>query len=348
MAQTYDSRRLRHLRDIDRQLAEQHRQLALAIVSVLALYAVRNSAGERIVPNLRRTRDAIALAIWTQAIKPFYVGAGDAPLVAGAGRSPYAQLLVSGVEGATRLQVMRQVALLNRLIDDEQVLLWLTGQRSFGGDTGGLLGSVPAFYAWRDPAGFVLADRIMRVAVDVRMRVSRLLEHHIPQGVSLAAVGELLAAYLTPGAKGLPRNAPYGVEGGFAARRLLRNEVIRAAGVAAVAASAANPLVGGVQWLLSASHKCCDMCDSYAQGGANGDGVYAPESVPGYPPHVGCACRLQPVAVSNPASVVAGLRSEIAAGTPRARSLRGLFNPAFLVNALMTGVPDEVREGVGV
>lgn len=55
---------------------------------------------------------------------------------------------------------------------------------------------------------------------------------------------------------------------------------------------------GKVQWVLSETHKEKDICDKYARGGANGDGVYLPDECPPYPAHDGCKCCLVPAPLS--------------------------------------------------
>ncbi|SDO85299.1 hypothetical protein [Selenomonas ruminantium] len=47
-----------------------------------------------------------------------------------------------------------------------------------------------------------------------------------------------------------------------------------------------------IRWALSNTHEEIDVCDQYAHGGVNGDGVYSPDECPPYPAHEGCKCCL--------------------------------------------------------
>ena len=47
-----------------------------------------------------------------------------------------------------------------------------------------------------------------------------------------------------------------------------------------------------VRWCLSNSHGESDICDKYASGGPNGDGIYDPSDCPPFPAHDGCRCYL--------------------------------------------------------
>lgn len=64
---------------------------------------------------------------------------------------------------------------------------------------------------------------------------------------------------------------------------------------------------GKVQWLLSKNHQSHDICDEYAHGGKNHDGIYEPDECPPYPAHDGCKCCLSP-AVDSPEDFARKLR----------------------------------------
>jgi hypothetical protein len=97
---------------------------------VLRAANVRNDDGLPVVPPSRRVLDELKAAIWERVLKPFYIGAGDDPLHGAEPQSPYARLLVDGITEATRIQVQRQVALLRRVVRDEDVFAWLTEPRA--------------------------------------------------------------------------------------------------------------------------------------------------------------------------------------------------------------------------
>jgi hypothetical protein len=337
MPPTFNSRRLRLQREMDARLAEDHRNLARWIAGLVFRAATQRGAeGESIVPNLRSARADLKNTVWEQALKPYYVGTQNDPLKGIVPQSPYARLLVDGIEGQIRIQAERQVAFLQKTVKDQRVLNWLTSPRSIRPATREF-GAYDAFHQWIDPNGFQLSDRIWRASIDVRSRINRFLDYHIAAGTSAVRMAALLEKFLTPGGAESKTRTPYGTEGSFAARRLARTEIAAAAGRATVNASIVNPFVEGVQWTLSASHGKPDICDDNASGGPNGDGVYAPDQVPPYPAHPHDLCNLQPVAVGNVSDLVAQLRSDIQARNTQAFDLQGAFNLEFMVGALLSG-----------
>lgn len=342
MARTFDSQRLRHQRSIDRRLAAEHRRLAQAIAGLV----LRAAGLDGTIPNRRATRTVLSEAIWAQAVKPYYVGSGDSPLRGDAPQSPYARLLYDGVVGATRIQVERQAALLRRVVKDETVLRWLTGPRPLGG-VREIRGSYDPWHLWVDPGGYRLSDRIWRASIDVRSRIDALLDYHIARGTAAVDIAQELEPFLTPAGRGPRTVRPYGREGSYSARRLARTEITAAAHRGTVNAAIANPFVGGVQWRLSASHPRRDICDDYARGGPNGDGVYPVNEVPAVP-HPMCLCSQLPVPVGSVSDLIAELRADIRAATPRARAMQGIMNPAFLVGAILGGFLDEALEALPV
>lgn len=346
MAATYDSARLRHQRAMDRRLIADQRILARNIAAlVLRAATARDESGAPIVPNSRAVRQRLNDAIWEQVLKPYYIGSGTDALRGAEPQSPYARLLVEGITEATRIQVARQVAMVRRVVHDETVLQWLTGPRPMF-PVRELRGTYDPFHAWVDPNGYRLSDRIWRTSIDVRARVDRLLSYHISRGSSAVDIADALEPFLTPQALSRRTVRPYGAEGSYAARRLARTEITAAAGRATVNSSIANPFVNGLQWRLSASHPRIDICDQYARGGPNGDGVYAPDQVPPYPPHPHCLCSLLPVATGSTADLISSLRADIQAATPRARRVQGIMNLDWLVSAILLGFLDEALEGL--
>lgn len=340
MARTYDSQRLRHQRAMDRRLIAEHRQLAQDVAGVV----LRAAAPDGTLPNRRTARSALSEAIWAQVLKPYYVGPGTDALQGDMPRSPFARLIYDGVAGVIRLAAERQTALLRRVVRDEAVLQWLTGPRPLGA-VSEIRGAYDPWHRWVDPNGYRLADRIWRTGIDVRSRVDALLDYHIARGTQATDIAQELEQFLTPSARGPRTLRPYGREGSYAARRLARTEITAAAGRGTINASMANPFVESVQWRLSNGHPRIDICDEYARGGPNGDGVYPLDQVPTYPAHPHCLCNLLPVPAGNMADLIAGLRADIADASPRARAVQGLFNPSFLVGALLTGTLTDLLEG---
>lgn len=398
MPATYDSMRLRNQRLFDNRLTEMHRRLAEQI----AVEIMRAAGRDGLIPSGIRAREALRATIWERAIKPLYIGAGIEPLHGPTPLSPYAQLIVDGIEQATRIQAERQAAIVRRVVRDPEVVQWLTGPRPaldlltlpidqmpnfpLGGiafnpnaaTMAGLRGAdgrivvdrartalvrprgmYEPFHEWVDPNGYRLSDRIWRTSIDVRSRIDRLLEYHISRGTSAVEIADLLEPFLTPGALRQRTMRPYGTEGSYAARRLARTEITAAAHHATVNASIANPFVNGVQWRLSGSHPKIDICDQYARGGPNGDGIYPPEQVPGIP-HPHCLCSQLPVPTGNVEDLINSLRADIQAARSnlvdavgrgnarRARTLQGILNPEYLTRAIMNGtLEDAILAAIG-
>lgn len=388
MARSFAAQRLAHQRSIDRRLTAEHRQLAQAVAALV----LRARDADGMLPNRRATRSALSDMIWAQAVKPYYIGQGDSPLRGDLPLSPYARLLYDGVSGAVRIQVEQQIALLRRVVRDDEVYRWLTGPRAvremhvtelnrlrvgqdpeaqratagalFRGDMAAIVrprGAYDAWHRWLDPNGYRLSDRIWRTSIDVRSRIDALLEYHVARGTAAVDIAQELETFLTPGGAAPRTTRPYGAEGSYSARRLARTEITAAAGRAQVGASAANPFVDGIQWRLSASHPRRDICDTYAHGGPNGDGVYPADDVPPYPAHPHCLCSLVPVSRREPSEVVASLRANIqlargqllaaASGgdVQRARAMQGMLNPGYLMQAILAGTLDDaIMAVVGV
>lgn len=346
MAQTYNSRRLRLLREMDARFEREHVAMAAALNRILLGQAVAQTEP---LADTRALRDGLKTAMWSRVLKPYYVGNGDDPFAGPDPRSPFARLIRDGVEGQVRIQAEAQAAFLRRTVRDDTVLSWLTGPRPMtpiptGPVRNTLRGYYDPFHRWVDPNGYRLSDRIWRDVVDVRSRVDRLLDYHIGQGTAAVDIADELEAFLTPGADVSRTRTPYGTEGSFAARRLARTEITAAAGRATVNASIANPFTAGVKWTLSLSHPKPDICDELAAAGPNGDGVYAPENVPAYPAHPHCLCNLQPVAMGDTAELVEQLRADIRAARPEAQALRGFFNPDWQTRAQVVGFARESAE----
>ena len=148
-----------------------------------------------------------------------------------------------------------------------------------------------------------LSDRVWRVAVDVRANIERLLAEEIAQGTAAVDIATLLEQYLTPGARAMLTNTPYGVEGSYAARRLARTEITAAAGRAIQDAARMNPFVEKIRWNLSLSHPRVDICDDIVAAGEDGNGLYAIDALPGYPAHPHCLCYLVQVAIATAVEV---------------------------------------------
>lgn len=364
MAQTWDSKRLRHERDMDAQLVRELAGVGRSAGRVLLRYAIaRNESGQRVIPVTRDAASTITAAIWREVLRPYFVGAGDDPLEGQTPQSPYTRLLVAGIEGAVRIQAERTAAIVARAsASDPVVQRWLTGPRP-AGLTSEMLGTVhnrnryDPFHLWLDPNGRRLSDRVWQTGVEVRRRIDELLTYHIAEGTSAVEAAELLEEFLTPGAAAARTRTPYGSEGSYAARRLLRTEITAAAGRTVMAANIANPYVDGTDWRLSASHPRIDICDELATLGMSGERrrpPYEPGSEPQYPAHPHELCSLLPHVMATPAEVTQQIRAGIEQRDPETLRLAGAFDLTWMIPALVQGfwlpsvLGEEALQGMAV
>ncbi len=331
---TFIARRRRHLRATSQRFLEEQRTLANVAGRLLIQNATaRADDGSRILPNRRATRDALSVAIWVQVLKPFYLGDRE-PFIGPRPLSPYARLLYDGVAGMVQIEAERQAALVRRLATDDTVIAWLVGSNASSVREM----SFASFTQWVDPRGFQLADRIQRMAVEVRSRVGRFLDYHIGRETPVVTMTDRLNAFLTTRPPGTRRQqTPYGQQGAYPAKRLLQHEMMQALGSATVGIGAINPYVRGAQWLLDPTHPKVDHCDVNATGGEEGDGVYPLSELPPFPDHPNCRCGLRAVPVRNPAATTRAIRAEIDGRTPAAAALQGALNAGALTNRILTG-----------
>jgi hypothetical protein len=330
------SRQSAMLRDLDRQLLADQALLARGIGLLVSHAARPGASGERVLPNTRASREALSAAVWTQVLRPYYLGPTGEALQGAAPQSPYARLLVAGVRQEVQTQVEWHQTLIRRYAS-ERVFQWLTGPRPLPRAIRETM--LDSFSQWVDPRGFRLADRIQRMAVEVRARVNRFFDYHAGQATPAPLVAEAADRFLTTGERG-PR--PYGTHAITPARVLLLHEATVAGSAATQNLSRANPFVRAIQWVLSPRHAVTDRCDVHAAGGPEGDGVYSFELVPPHPDHPRCQCGLFPVAVANPALVSLALSAAIDAGA--GVGLQGLFNQDWATGALLSGAFETAAE----
>lgn len=175
------------------------------------------------------------------------------------------------------------------------------------------LAAYEAPHTWVDPNGYRLSDRIWNTAVATRRQLDLYLDTAIREGRGALAMSRELQAFLIPGRSLPTTNKPYGTTASFDAMRLARTVITRAHGRAAEVSAAMNPFVSGMKWNLSGSHPRIDICDQYARGGKNGDGVYPLGEIPSYPAHPHEMCYLTNVLIENPDAILEELRADIQA-----------------------------------
>lgn len=337
MAITWNQRQHAHLRAYETRFTTEMGQLAARIGQVLLRFSVGSSFSQRVIPAARRVQDQVTAAIWSEVLKPYFIGNGDQPLIGPIPQSPYARLIVSGIEGAIRIQAERQIVIIRRSSKNDPVVTrWLTQ-------------NPPTVREQYDPfhrfvygdKPYVLSTRIWNAAMDAQARVNELLAYEIAEGTPAVDIAELLDAYLTYPAQQIKTRKPYGSSGSYAARRLARTEITANAGRSVIAMANANPYVDGIDWALSARHPKPDVCDPLASIDMAGGRVREPypiNRVPNYPPHPHCLCTLRPRASSDIAAITRNLRTRIDRREPEMIVLRGVFDLEWVVSALMSGL----------
>ncbi len=334
MATYLDREQIHHRRAIQHRYDADQQRLALLIAFLLTRFAQFDATGKRTIPTDTRTRLMLKGAIWAQILRPYYIGNGTEPFNQSSPQSQFAQLVYDGVEGATRIQVQRQQSLVKKYIKDAAVLAWLfmPGPQIQLPEPRQEMYKAP-FWAYTDPNGYKLNDRILRNAVDSRAKIDRMLDWHIDNGSSVEVMGAEAQNFMT--IRGRASGKPYGDYGSYAPWKMTRGEMLTAAGRATVLLTMLNPVVDMVQWRLSPSHHDTDQCDDNASGGQNGDGVYPANNAPAYPNHANCLCTLMAVSSDSASDEGVQLRDAIQARNVEASRLRGAMNADGLMGAMM-------------
>lgn len=238
-------------------------------------------------------------------------------------RGPYAALLLATIADlvAKTLEAHRSYMRV-RLPSD--ITAWLTQANATVPD------DTPV--SWVDPAGLILADRILRVGVEAQTRATALLRDGIRAGMVASGLAALFAQWFIPGRARVRRPTVSGVDGSYGAMRLARTEIARAANVANVAAAKTNPYTSALEIYRALGSDPCALCDAHATFNVHGDRV-RPAHLIGYQPlpqyHPNCVCSAVAVTLRNEADVERTLRAKIAAGdAPPVTPLANTFTVA--------------------
>lgn len=224
--------------------------------------------------------------------------------------APYPQALWAAITAAVRLPVEENAAILTKRLPDDVLAVMRRGTVDPFKAAKGMVAEVEVFrpnvlatydppHTWVDPNGYRLSDRVWNTAATERAKLDAYLDDAIKQGKGALVMAKELQQFLDPSRAGLKTSKPYGTKASFDAMRLARTEITRAHGQAHVVAGAMNPFVAGDKWNLSSRHPKPDICDVYARGGPNGDGVYPTGTLPGYPPHPQCVTPGQMVSTAS-------------------------------------------------
>lgn len=134
-----------------------------------------------------------------------------------------------------------------------------------------------------------LSERIYRTRVWMDGRLDRMVNSALSRGLSAREFAAEAMDWFRP-------NTPGGIR--YASLRLARSEINNAFHAVAVNQAAEKPWIDKMQWHLSSSHPKPDVCDQYAHGGRDGNGLYAPRDVP-RKPHPHCFCYVTPQSPSE-------------------------------------------------
>lgn len=147
--------------------------------------------------------------------------------------------------------------------------------------------------------GLRLSDRVWREGSRWRTGLSNVLEESVARGASARDVATDVRRFLQPGPVephhlATRRRLGIGRNVDWRAMRLARTEMGTAYREGTIIGNQGIPSYLGVQWSLSLSHPIADICDDYASGGPNGNGIYPAGTEPSTP-HPNCLCDVSPV-----------------------------------------------------
>ena len=323
MPQSYRSQFLSIMRQAERQLAGLFADLSAGIAADLnraadadgmiprsATYDLQRRANERVIAMFfGRGRDG--------QLAPFETLANGRVMPL----APYPRILWAAITAAVRLPTAQNAAMLARALPaDVLAVMSQATEDPFAAARAevaelevfrpNVLAKYEAPHTWVDPNGYRLSDRVWNTSAHARQQLDMFLEAGIREGKGALQMSRELERFLRPDRVNLKTSAPYGKTASYDAMRLARTEITRAHTEAQRVAGAMNPFVQGLQWVLSPSHPKPDICDEYARGGPNGDGVYSLDTVPTVP-HPHCLCYRLNVTVENPQAVIDELHAEI-------------------------------------
>ena len=149
--------------------------------------------------------------------------------------------------------------------------------------------------------GLKLSERIWNIGQHNKKIMSDIVR--AGAGEDVVTVARSLESYVKKGKTSIAANYPNMIKRmesripanlDYKALRLARTELTAAYGEGVIASAKATPVVKYVKWVISSSHPRKDICDTNANGGPNGNGIYEAMSCPIYPAHPNCICTLQP------------------------------------------------------
>jgi len=150
--------------------------------------------------------------------------------------------------------------------------------------TRGLNQTIELAMARMGASALPLSERIYTTRVWLDGRLSRMIDSALLRGLTAREFAAEARPWFNPDVPGGTR---------YAALRLARSEINNAFHAITVTNGMDKPWIDAMKWRLSRSHPKADVCDQYAHGGRDGDGVYLPQDVP-RKPHPHCFCYVTP------------------------------------------------------
>ncbi len=343
---------------------------------VQAVAVGRNAQGEAVVPVSRRVRDNLKLRVWTEVLKPYFIGRGESPLVGNVPQSQFMQLVVDGIEDSIRNAVQAQVALLKKYTPDD-VFGWMTGRRPFGADVVEMsLTPQPPLHEI-ERGSYPLSNSSPQappLTPPYRMGRGIISEQggkgfkwydpfHLfvnPNGYRLSDNGWQAALEMRRAIDALlDQQIPRGTSAVRIADMLVKYLVPSAKGITTktpygkvgsywarrLARTEITAAAGRATINMAIANPFVELVDwvlslSHPKtdicDNLAKSGPYAPNNVPAYPPHPHCLCTIIALVIANRAEVIASIRRSIYEGDPTYAPLQGAFNEDWLVAALMS------------
>ena len=145
-----------------------------------------------------------------------------------------------------------------------------------------------AYLNYLEEDGLTISSRLWRTEKQNIGWIKRIVIAQVSQGAKRSKIAKALRRLLTRTGE---KNA------WFNSWRLLTNEANKAYIMAFEDYLDKTPWIEKVKYSLSASHPKRDICDTFAEGGENGDGVYdkGEAPIPVFDTHILCQCYTTPV-----------------------------------------------------
>lgn len=174
------------------------------------------------------------------------------------------------------------------------------------------------FTEWQDERGYVLSDRVWNADNETRRKIDALLAEGLRQNRSALDLAKALEAYLVPTQTGIRTLKPYGPSwrpdgAAYAAMRLARTEISRAANQAAFMSALMNPYVDKIDVARSGNgDPNCPVCPQHATIDRGGGRLREPYDLNAAyigPYHSHCMCTARGVVTDSPQTITQNIQA---------------------------------------